>query len=75
MSGWLMCVVLLGVDWSPEQWKEVKFTLPAGFWVGKQHPPAWQQVDGGWVHEHCFLSRATVLGQQFWMMSSNDVRK
>jgi hypothetical protein len=73
MSGWLMCVTLLGIDWFPEQWREVNSTIPAGFWIGQHHPPAWQQVEGGWVHEHCFLSSAGVLGQQFWMMSSGDV--
>ena len=54
MSGWLLCVTLLGGDWFPEQWREVNSTIPAGFWIGKHPPPAWQQVEGGWVHEHCF---------------------
>lgn len=75
MSSWLMCVTLLGVNWFPEQWKEVKSTIPAGFLIGKHESPAWQRVEGGWAHEHCFLSTATVLGQQFWMMSSGDVGK
>ena len=75
MSSWLMCVTLLGIDWFPEQWREVKSTIRAGFWIGQHHPPAWQQVEGGWVHKDCFLSSAIVLGQPFWMMSSGDVGK
>jgi len=66
----MSCVQLLPAQWQGREFTQLDAQVPAGFWVGQASPPDWAAAQGGWAHQGCFLTRSSVEGLEFWLLSN-----